>query len=609
MSAADRYHDEETLSKVFDRRLMRRLLSYMRPYKWFVVLAVLLIFCSSVVQISLAFIVKTGVDQYIEKKIAEGYLTVILSYLGAVMLILLFSYGQILTTMYLGQKVQHDLRLRIFSHLQRLHLAYFDKNPVGRLVTRVTNDVKTLDELFSTGVVAVIGDLFMLALIVNAMLYLNWQLALLTFTVLPLLFLVSFVFRSLARKAYRQVRLKLARLNAFVQEHITGMTLVQLFAQEKRTFNEFKSINADLRGAHHRSIIYFALFFPTVELLGAISLGLLLYFGGVRIMGGTMSFGDLVAFLFLVERFFAPIRDLSEKYNLLQSSMAASERIFTLLDTEPEIRQAPIPSHIEQFRGRLELDGVWFAYNDEDWVLKNLSFTVEPGQRVAVVGATGAGKTSLISLLFRFYDYQQGAIRLDGVELKALPKAELRSHLGLVLQDVFMFTGDYASNVRLRDESIADDQVRQALSRVGFDRFVDQLPDGLHTPVKERGATLSTGQKQLLSFARALAFDPDILVLDEATSSVDTETEALIQKALEKLLEGRTSIVIAHRLSTIEKADKILVLHKGELREMGKHEELIAQGGIYRTLYEMQYKKQDKASAAADLPPAQSVHS
>jgi len=591
VSGARDYHEEEALGKAYDARLMRRLLTYMRPYRELTAGAILFILLAAAAQISLASITKWGIDSYIKAGRADGFHAVALVYLAAVCGILFFSWGQIMTTVRLGQKVQHDLRMQVFEHLQRLHLRYFDRNPVGRLVTRVTNDVNTLNELFGTAVVAVIGDLFMILLIVVYMLYLNWQLALITFLVVPVLVGATFVFRARAREAYRQVRLKLTRINAFVQEHVTGMAVVQLFTQEERAYREFGAINLDLQGAHLRSVIYYALFYPAVEIIGAVSLALVLYFGGVRIIGGAMTFGELTAFIWLVERFYQPIRDLSEKYNVLQSSMASSERIFRLLDTAPEISDPPRPRAIAAFRGRIEVENLWFAYEDEDWVLRDLTFSVEPGERVAVVGATGAGKTSLVNVLFRFYDYQKGSIRLDGVEIRDLALRELRSHLGLVLQDVFLFSGDYAGNVRLRNEGIGDEQVRQALSRVGFDRFLKHLPDGIRTEVKERGATLSTGQKQLLSFARALAFDPGILILDEATSSVDTETEHLIQQALEELLAGRTSIVIAHRLSTIEKADKILVLHHGRLREMGRHEELLSRGGIYRTLYEMQYRR------------------
>jgi len=483
---------------------------------------------------------------------ATGLGRIALAFLAVIFVILLASYGQQFLMQLLGQRVLHTIRMELYAKLQRLHLRFFDRNPVGRLVT--------------------LGDVVTLILIVAALLYYNWQLALITFLVLPALLVVSLVFKIKVRRAYRDVRTRLARTNAFTQEHISGMTGTQLFNQEQRTGQRFDEINSSLRQAHHRQIYYYAVFFPVVEVIGAVSLGLLLYYGGVRIYEGTLTFGGLVAFIQLVEQFYRPIRDLSEKYNILQNSMAASERIFDLLDTEPAIVDPPAPKRIEQFKGRIEFDHVHFAYNDEDWVLKDVTFTVEPGERVAIVGSTGAGKSSLVSLLFRFYDYQKGAIRLDGVRISDMRVRELRSHLGLVLQDVFLFSGDFAGNVRLRD-------------------FLKGLPDDLHTEVRERGSTLSTGQKQLLSFARALAFDPDILILDEATSSVDTETELLIQKALEELLKGRTSIVIAHRLSTIENADKIVVLHHGRVREIGTHTELLNKRGVYHTLYQMQYSR------------------
>lgn len=591
MSAAENYHEEEALGKAYDARLMKRLLVYMRPYRRAVVVAVLLLFMAASAQISLAFVTQWGIDHYIESGLSDGFENVALFYLAVIVLILGLSYGQIMVTVWLGQKVQHDLRIEIFRHLQRLNFSFFDRNPVGRLVTRVTNDVNTLNELFSSGVVAMIGDVFMLLLIVGAMVYVNWQLALITFGVLPVLVVVTFVFRARAREAYRLVRLKLARLNAFTQEHLTGMTIVQLFTREKEVAGDFREINDDLRAGHHRSVLYYAMFYPTVEILGAIAIGLLMYYGGVRIVGGEMTYGELAAFIFLVERFFYPIRDLSEKYNVLQSSMASSERIFNLLDTKSTIVDPLQPRSLKKYSGRIELQNVWFAYKGDDWVLKDVSFSVEPGERVAIVGATGAGKTSLVSLLYRFYDCQKGAIKIDGVAINEVSLHDWRSHLALVLQDVFLFSGDYAGNVRLRNDDISDEAVSRALERVGFGRFLRNLPDGIHTEVKERGATLSTGQKQLLSFARALAFDPDILILDEATSSVDTATEKLIQKALETLLAGRTSIVIAHRLSTIEKADKIIVLHHGELREMGTHHELLKKRGIYYRLYQMQYRR------------------
>ncbi len=591
MSQADNYHEEEALGKAYDARLMRRLMQYIRPYRWWLALAVALLLVTSLVQISLAFITQIAIDDYIISGHGDGLLHMCLAYMAVILVGFGATYSQLYITQWLGQKVQHDVRMEIFAHIQKLHLGFFDKNPVGRLVTRVAGDVNVLNELFSSGVVSVIGDIFMLILIVAALLYYNWQLALITFVVMPLLVVATFVFRSKVRDVFRQVRLKTARLNAFVQEHISGIKVVQLFVQEDRTYRKFDEINSDLRNAHLRGIYYYALFFPTVEVIGAISLGLLLYYGGFQIEAGFLTFGGLVAFINLVERFYRPIRDLAEKYNILQNSMASSERIFKLLDTEPVVAKGRSVTSEKPFAGRIEFDKVWFAYNEPEWVLKDVSFTVEPGQKVAIVGATGAGKTSLVSLLFRFYDYQRGSIKIDGVELRDWPVDQLRSHLALVLQDVFLFSGTYAGNVRLRDEQISDQHVTEALERVGFGRFLKDAPDGVHTEVKERGATLSTGQKQLLSFARALAHDPDILFLDEATSSVDTETEHLIQSALTELMKGRTSIVVAHRLSTIERADNIIVLHHGELRESGRHEELFRQRGIYHKLYQMQYKK------------------
>ncbi len=592
MSAAG-YHEEEVLGKAYDARLMRRLWKYTRPYRWIMVLAVFVLVVNAALQTSLAFVTKNGIDNHIMVGVAEGFDRLALLYLAISAVLLIATYVQIYVTMWLGQRVQHDIRMQIFRHLQKLHLGFFDKNPVGRMVTRVTNDVNTLNELFSSGVVSIIGDILMLVFFVGALIYVNWKLALVTFVSIPLLLTVTFIFRARARDAYRVVRLKLARLNSFVQEHIMGMNIVQLFTREGATFDKFDDINTDLRGAHFRSVLYYAIFYPTIEIIGALSVGLLFYYGGRMINVGTLSYGELVLFIYLVERFFQPIRDLSEKYNILQASMASSERIFKLIDTEPAIISKKTARRTGDFKGAIDFENLWFAYNDDDWVLKDLSFSVGAGEKVAIVGATGAGKTSLMSLLYRFYDYQKGAIKIDGIDIKDYPIKTLRSRLGLVLQDVFIFSGDYARNVRLRDARISDEKVESALARVGFDRFMSRQPEGIHTEVKERGATLSTGQKQLLSFARALAFDPDILVLDEATSSVDTETEILIQKALDELLRDRTSIVIAHRLSTIEKADKIIVLHHGELREMGKHEELLKKQGIYHKLYQLQYKKQD----------------
>jgi len=596
LSAVNNYHEEEVLGQAYDARLMRRLMRYVRPYLWVVTVAVIALLLNAFLNIYIAFVTKTGIDDYVLSGDLAGLKKILLIYIGILIGIFVTSYVQVLFTAWLGQNVQNNIRMQVFRHLQNLHLGYFDKNPVGRLVTRVTNDINTLNEMFSSGVVTIIGDIFLLVLIVGAMIYLNWQLALITFIVLPALAVATFIFKIKARDAYRMVRLRLARLNAFVQEHITGISVVQLFTREKTTYEKFDDINRDLQTQHFRSVIYHALFFPTVEIIGAVSLGLLFYFGGIRIIDGSLSYGQLVAFIFLVEQFFRPVRDLAEKYNILQASMASSERIFKLLDTPPAIVENKNPRKLTGFSGKIDIENLWFAYNNEEWILKDVSFSLAPGEKVAIVGATGAGKTSLVSLLYRFYDYQKGSIKVDGVPITDLSKDDYRSHLGLVLQDVFLFSGDYAGNVRLRDKNISDEKIREALSRVGFDRFYKNLPGGIFTEVKERGATLSTGQKQLLSFARALAYNPDILILDEATSSVDTETERLIQKALGELLKNRTSIVVAHRLSTIKKADKIIVLHHGRVREMGRHNELLKQKGIYYKLYQMQYKKQDVLS-------------
>jgi len=597
--AAGSFHDEEALGKAYDSRLMKRLLVYLRPYRLAVIGAVILLLFVSLLQIAFVKLTQMAIDEAITQTelSVDARLDLLgeyaLVFLAAALLAFGTRYSQMYLTIWLGQKILHDIRRQVFAHIQKLSLSYFDRNPVGRILTRVTNDVNVLNEMFSSGVVTIIGDIFTLVLIVAAMLHFNWQLALITFAVVPLLMTASFIFRAKVRHIYREVRLRIARLNAFVQEHITGIRIVQLFTRERRTFEKFNDINLDLRGAHLRSIYYYAIYFPTVEVIGTLAIALVLYFGGVRIHSDLMTFGELVAFITLTEMFYRPIRDLSEKYNILQSSMASSERIFALLDTQPSIRNVDRPKRITSFRGHISFENVWFAYKGDDWVLKDVSFDVMPGEKVAVVGATGAGKTSLVSLLYRFYDYQKGYIRLDGVDIRELAVEELCGHLGLVLQDVFLFSGDIAGNVRLRTNDIDDDEVRRALERVGFTRFLKRMPNDIQTEIRERGATLSTGQKQLLSFARALAFDPDILILDEATSSVDTETERIIQRALDELLRDRTSIVIAHRLSTIEKADNIIVLHHGELREMGSHKDLLAQEGIYHKLYHMQYKKEE----------------
>jgi len=589
MVAANDYHDEEALGKAYDARLMKRLLKYARPYRVGLGVATILLIGGSALQLLLPVMVQIGIDKYLMTKEIGGLGEITLVYGGILAASFILSYVQLYITMLIGQKVQYDIRMEIFGHLQKLHMQFFDKNPVGRLVTRVTNDVNVLNEMFSSGLVAIFGDIITLVGIVIALLYYNWQLALLTFAVLPLLIIATAVFRRKARQAYRDVRTRLARLNAFIQEHITGISIIQLFTREKAALDEFSSINADLRSAHFRSVYYHAAFFPVVEIISAISLGILLYYGSGQIILTALTFGELVAFIQLVQRFYYPIRDLAEKYNILQASMASSERIFNLLDTAPEMIQKEPPHKSKMFSGSIKFENVWFAYNKDDYVLKDVSFDVKPGEKVAIVGATGAGKTSLISLLFRFYDYQKGSIKLDGIDIRDIPIKTLRRQMGLVMQDVFIFSGDYAGNIRLGEEKISDEKIKEVLRRVNLYDFIMETEHGLKTEVRERGATLSTGQKQLLSFARVLAFDPNILVLDEATSSVDTATERLIQKALDNLMQNRTAIIIAHRLSTIKKADKIIVLHNGQIREAGRHNELLEKKGIYYRLYQMQF--------------------
>jgi ATP-binding cassette subfamily B protein len=601
-------HEEEAFDKPYDLRLMRRLLSYLRPYRPAVAAAVALLLAGAAMETVGPFLTQRALDVAIRNGDLH-YLGVLVGlYLGALVLAFVFEYGQTLLTTWLAQRVMYDLRVQVFAHLQELSLRYFDRNPVGRLMTRVTNDVEALNEAFSSGIVTAFGDVFTLVFILAAMVKLDWRLALVTFAVLPFVFAAAFVFRGLIRKAFRDIRVRLARINAYLQEHLGGMRVVQLFGREQPVMERFARINQDHTDANLTSITYYALFFPVIEVLTSVAMALILWYGGWQSLRGAVSVGVVAAFLQYTRRFFRPIQDLSEKYNLLQASMAASERIFQLLDTAPEIHAPADPVHLPApGRGEIEFRDVWFRYDpDGEWILRGVSFTARPGERVAIVGATGAGKSTIINLLMRFYEAGKGQILLDGVPIDRVPVAELRGRIGLVLQDVFLFSEDVRRNIRLGRDDIGDERVLEASRRVGLDPFVDRLPAGYDQPLGERGTSLSVGERQLVSFARALAFDPLVLVLDEATSSVDSELEARIEEALRELMRGRTSLVIAHRLSTVQNADEILVLHHGEIRERGTHAQLLAKGGLYARLYELQFVRIQEASplsadrAAAD---------
>src|SRR5687767_12644321 len=588
-------HEEEVLGKAYDARLMRRLLGYLSPYRTQVALAIAAIVGHSILQLVPPFLTKTVIDTYIPAGNLSGLGLIAAVYLVTLIVSFALEYAQTWTMQLTGQRIMFDLRLQVFSHLQRLDLRFYDRNPVGRLMTRVTSDVDVLNELFTAGVVSVFGDVFTLIGIMAVLVWMDWRLALVAFSVLPLIAVVTQWFRTNVRESYRTVRTWIARINAYLQERITGMATVQLYRREARDFAAFDDIDRAHRDANVQSIVYYAVFYPAVELISALAGSLIIWYGGGRVVGDALTLGSLVAFLQYSQRFFRPISDMSEKFNVLQGAMASSERIFALLDTPVEVK-SPVVSGFSRTSesgvtsGAIAFEDVSFAYVPGEPVLKNVSFRVDPGQRVALVGATGSGKTTIVNLLLRFYDVQQGRITIDGVDIRQMDLTDLRAMFGLVLQDVHMFSGTIAANVRLGHSEINDAQVQQALEAVHAWGFVSRMPGGLSTPVAERGATLSVGQKQLLSFARALAFNPRVLVLDEATSSVDTDTEFLIRDALKVVMRGRTTVAIAHRLSTIQDMDRILVLHKGELRESGTHQELLASRGIYRRLYQLQFK-------------------
>jgi ATP-binding cassette, subfamily B, multidrug efflux pump len=603
-------NEDEVLGRAYDSRLMRRLLTYLRPYKVQVSVAVVAIIGHAVLNLAPPYLTKIVIDRYIPVGDVAGLGSIAALYLAALCASFLLEYLQTWTMQVIGQRIMFDLRMQLVTHLQRLDLRFYDRNPVGRLMTRLTTDVDVLNELFTAGVVSVFGDVFTLIGIMVVLLLMDWRLALAAFAVLPLIAIITQWFRVNARDSYRTVRMWIARINAYLQEHITGMATVQLYRREQRDFEAFDEIDRQHRNANIQSILYYAVFYPAVELVGALAASVILWVGGARIIADgndVLTLGSLVAFLQYSQRFFRPISDLSEKFNILQGAMASSERIFGLLDTPVEIGNSQLPtanSQLPETRdqvprtkdqrwsgpGIIRFENVTFAYVEGEPVLKNVSFEVRPGERIGIVGATGSGKTTIVSLLLRFYEVQGGRITVDGVDIREMDLADLRSLFGLVLQDVQLFAGTIAGNVRLGDESISDSAVRKALDAVHASSFVDRMPHGVDSLVAERGATLSVGQKQLLSFARALAFNPRVLILDEATSSVDTDTELLIRDALKVVMRGRTTIAIAHRLSTIQDMNRILVMHRGELREAGTHQELLALRGIYHRLYELQFE-------------------
>jgi len=667
--------EEEVLGKAYDSRLMRRLLTYLRPYRVEVTVAITAIILKSFADVLGPYLVKVAVDRYLapvsgskagmwswlSPRPITGIAQISTIYFGLLLLTFLFEFLQTYFMQWTGQKVMFDLRSQIFRHLQRMHVGFYDKNPVGRLVTRVTTDVDALNEMFTSGVVSIFEDLFVLTGILGIMLCMNWKLALITFATMPFIIFATKIFRDKVRDSYRRIRVAIARINSYLQEHVSGMVVLQLFNRERRAYQRFSEINRSHMDAFKDAILAYAVYYPVVDFFSAIAISCVIWFGGRDIMRGIVassvsvefsrhslvsfhlvataaSLGVLIAFTQYAMRFFRPIMDFSEKYNILQSAMAASERIFKLLDTPVDI-VSPSVTKTPTGPGRLEFDHVWFAYRDvpeapepgkkhvgtaapgrpaeqssagsvdgnglvatPDWVLRDVSFAIEPGETVAVVGHTGAGKTTIISLLLRFYDVQKGAIRIDGVDVKEMELSDLRGRFGVVLQDPFLFTGTIGGNIRLGTDRIRNEHVERAAEDVNLGDFIRALPKGFDEEVRERGSTLSTGQKQLISFARALAHEPKILILDEATSSVDTETEFKVRDALTRMVEGRTSLIIAHRLSTVQRADKIIVMHKGQVREMGTHQELLAHRGIYYKLYQLQYKDQEITLGSAQAP-------
>jgi ATP-binding cassette subfamily B protein len=616
--------EEEVLGKAYDSRLMRRLLGYMRPYRGLVSLSLLFLLAQSALQVLGPLLTRTAVDRYLQphpERIPEflarhlpadassGLARIGITYIAVLLGTFLCEFLQTNLMQYTGQLAMFDLRKQLMAHLQGLDLSFYDRNPVGRLVTRVTTDVDVLNDLFASGLVTILGDVLVLTLIVGIMFTLSPLLVGIILTVMPFVILTTVIFRRSVTQSYRRIRVAIARISSYLQEHITGIVVLQLFNRERRSELEFDGVNREHMNAYKKAITAYGWFYPVVEFLSMMALAGILTYGGFRIRSGRLSLGVVVAFLQYGLRFFRPIQDLSEKYNILQGAMASSERIFKLLDTPSSVVAPPAPRPVPDGIAPIEFDHVWFAYNGEDWVLRDVSFTIQPGETIAIVGHTGAGKTTIISLLLRFYDVQQGSIRLAGIDLREFDPLDLRRRFGVVLQDPYLFTGTLEDNIRLGTDAILAEHVEAAAEQVNLLDFIRTLPEGFNHGIRERGSGLSTGQKQLISFARALAHNPRYLILDEATSSVDTETELRVRDALNRMVEGRTSIVIAHRLSTIQRADRILVMHKGKLREAGTHQELLAQRGIYWKLYQLQYKDQEKvgvqnaAALAANLEP------
>ncbi|MBI4456573.1 MAG: ABC transporter ATP-binding protein [Acidobacteria bacterium] len=585
-------HEDEILGKAYDSRLARRLLTYLKPYRRIAGAAVLLTLAASAVQLVGPYLTKIAIDSYILRRDLSGLNILALLFIAFLLLQFVLAYVQNYMMNWMGQKIMYDLRMEIYCHLQRLEIAFFDRNPVGRLMTRITSDVDVLNDLFASGVITIFGDIFTLAGIVVVIFAMNSKLALVTFSVIPFLFLATVLFKIKVRQSYRRVRTAIARINAFLQENITGMSVTQLFVQEKRKFTQFDGRNEEHRAANQQSIFYYAVFYPLAELIGAVAIALIIWYGGSEVLSGSITIGTLVAFIQYSDRFYKPISDLSEKFNTLQGAMASSERIFKLLDTPVRLLNPASARLPKAVRGAIEFRDVSFQYKENEPVLKHVSFSLSAGEKIAIVGATGSGKSTIINLLNRFYDVTEGSIFIDGIDVRDMPLDLLRRSIGIVLQDVFLFSGTIAENIHLHNPEIGESQIECAARIVNADRIIEKCSDHFQHRLNERGSSLSAGERQLLSFARCLAYNPAILVLDEATSNIDTETEILIRDGLNKLMRDRTAIIIAHRLSTIQNCDRIIVLHRGEIREIGSHQDLLKRRGIYYKLYQLQYKEQ-----------------